>query len=80
MRENQHIEYKESWRDEYLKWICSFANAEGGVLVIGRNDKGVAIGVKDAHKLMGDAVSKRFTASVGSMTFPHPSSTTASPA
>ncbi|MBR3303263.1 MAG: hypothetical protein IKI67_03640 [Bacteroidales bacterium] len=20
--ENQNIEYKESWRDEYLKWIC----------------------------------------------------------
>ncbi|MBE6325428.1 MAG: hypothetical protein E7074_10750 [Bacteroidales bacterium] len=25
--ENQNIEYKESWRDEYLKWICGFANA-----------------------------------------------------
>ena len=20
--EKQNIEYKESWRDEYLKWIC----------------------------------------------------------
>jgi hypothetical protein len=20
--ENQNIEYKECWRDEYLKWIC----------------------------------------------------------
>lgn len=29
-RENQHIEWKESWRDEYLKWICAFANTEGG--------------------------------------------------
>lgn len=28
--ENQNIEYKESWRDEYLKWICGFANAQGG--------------------------------------------------
>lgn len=27
--ENQNIEYKESWRDEYLKWICGFANAQG---------------------------------------------------
>ena len=26
MSESQLIEYKESWRDEYLKWICvSFA-------------------------------------------------------
>ena len=28
--ENQNIEYKETWRDEYLKWICGFANAQGG--------------------------------------------------
>lgn len=26
MSESQLIEYKESWRDEYLKWIFSFAN------------------------------------------------------
>ena len=30
MSESQLIEYKESWRDEYLKWICGFANAQGG--------------------------------------------------
>ena len=35
--ENQNIEWKESWRDEYLKWICGFANAQGGHLEIGRN-------------------------------------------
>jgi len=27
MAESQNIEYKKSWRDEYLKWICGFANA-----------------------------------------------------
>jgi predicted HTH transcriptional regulator len=37
MPENQNIEWKESWRDEYLKWICGFANAKGGVIVIGQN-------------------------------------------
>lgn len=37
MKEHQHIEWKESWRDESLKWIFGFANAEGGVLVVGRN-------------------------------------------
>lgn len=58
MKKHQHIEWKESWRDEYLKWICGFANAEGGVLVIGRNDKGVAVGVKDARKLMADIPNK----------------------
>jgi hypothetical protein len=54
MRESQHIEYKESWRDEYLKWVCAFANADGGLLVIGRNDKGAVVGIRDAKKLLED--------------------------
>lgn len=58
MKENQRIEWKESWRDEYLKWICGFANAEGGVLVIGRNDKGAAVGVVNAKKLLVDIPNK----------------------
>jgi ATP-dependent DNA helicase RecG len=58
MRENQHIEWKESWRDEYLKWICGFANAEGGVLEIGRNDKGVVVGITNAKKLLEDIPNK----------------------
>jgi hypothetical protein len=32
-QENQHIEWKESLRDDYLKWICGFANTEGGILL-----------------------------------------------
>ncbi len=40
MPESQLIEYKESWRDEYLKWICGFANAQGGTLYIGKRDDG----------------------------------------
>ena len=31
MTESQNIEYKESWRDEYLKWVCGFANAHIGI-------------------------------------------------
>ena len=58
MKESQHIEWKESWRDEYLKWISGFANAEGGVLVIGRNDKGKTVGVPDARKLLVDLPNK----------------------
>lgn len=58
MKENQHIEWKESWRDENLKWICGFANAEGGVLDIGRNDKGVIVGLPQAKKLMEDIPNK----------------------
>ena len=34
MKENQVIEWKQSWRDKYLKWICGFANAQGGTLAI----------------------------------------------
>lgn len=38
MSESQLVEYKESWRDEYLKWICGFANAQGGTIYIGLDD------------------------------------------
>ncbi len=58
MTEHQHTEWKQSWRDEYLRWICGFANAEGGTLSIGRDDKGKAVGVKDARKLMEDIPNK----------------------
>ena len=27
-KECQNVEYKRSWKDEYLKWICGFANAQ----------------------------------------------------
>ncbi len=57
-KESQTIEYKESWRDEYLRWISGFANAEGGVLVIGRNDNGDIIGLKNARKLLEDIPNK----------------------
>jgi ATP-dependent DNA helicase RecG len=40
MKENQNIEWKESWRDEYLKWVCGFANTKGGKIIIGKNDTG----------------------------------------
>ena len=39
MVENQNIEWKETWKDEYLKWICGFANANGGKIIIGKNNK-----------------------------------------
>lgn len=55
---SQNTEWKESWRDEYLKWISGFANAEGGVLVIGRNDKGEVVGLAKAAKLLEDIPNK----------------------
>ena len=56
--EKQNIEYKESWRDEYLKWICGFANAQGGTLYIGMNDKGEVVGVDNAKRLLEDIPNK----------------------
>ncbi|OGH59576.1 MAG: transcriptional regulator [Candidatus Lindowbacteria bacterium RIFCSPLOWO2_12_FULL_62_27] len=58
MKESQKTEWKETWRDEYLRWICGFANAEGGVLIIGRNNRGKAVGVKNAAKLLEDIPNK----------------------
>ena len=49
--ESQNIEFKESWRDDYLKWICGFANAQGGILYIGIKDNGDICGVQDAQNL-----------------------------
>jgi len=58
MPENQNIEWKESWRDEYLKWICGFANAKGGKIIIGKNDNGEIVGLAKAKRLMEDIPNK----------------------
>jgi len=58
MPENQNIEYKSSWHDEYLKWICGFANAHGGTIFIGKDDAGKVIGVDKAKKLLEDLPNK----------------------
>ena len=58
MPENQNVEWKESWRDEYLKWICAFANAQGGTINIGVDDKGNIVGVDEYKKLLEDIPNK----------------------
>lgn len=58
LNESQNTEYKESWRDEYLKWICGFANAQGGRIYIGVDDNHEVIGVADAKKQMEDIPNK----------------------
>ena len=55
MAESQNIEYKESWRDEYLKWVCGFANAQGGTIYIGLNDDGNVADVIVFSKYRGKA-------------------------
>ncbi len=58
MPEQQNIEYKQSWHDDYLKWVCGFANAQGGVIFIGKDDNGNVVGVVDYEKLMDDIPNK----------------------
>lgn len=60
MDESQNIEFKESWRDEYLKWVCGFANANGGKIYIGvENDAPHnVVDLPDADKLMEDIPNK----------------------
>jgi ATP-dependent DNA helicase RecG len=58
MPESQHTEWKENWRDDYWRWVCGFANAEGGVLLIGRNDRGEAVGVRNARRLLEELPNK----------------------
>ena len=52
MNESQTIERKKTWRDEYIKWICGFANANGGRLEIGKDDQGQVAGITNAQKLL----------------------------
>lgn len=58
MPEQQNIEYKQSWHDDYLKWVCGFANAHGGTIYIGKDDDGKIVGVADYKKLMDDLPNK----------------------
>jgi len=58
MQESQNIEWKQIWKDEYLKWICGFANAKGGKIFIGKNDKGEVVGLKNPKKLLADIPNK----------------------
>jgi ATP-dependent DNA helicase RecG len=52
MSESQNIEYKSSWHEDYLDWICGFANAQGGKIYIGKDDNGNVIGIADYKDLM----------------------------
>jgi ATP-dependent DNA helicase RecG len=58
MSESQNIEYKSSWHDDYLKWVCGFANAQGGKIYIGMNDATTVIGVEDLKTLMEEISNK----------------------
>ena len=58
MIENQDVEFKSTWKDEWLEWICGMANAKGGIIYIGKDDNGKTIGVEHAVKLVKDIPGK----------------------
>ncbi|BFL10997.1 putative DNA binding domain-containing protein [[Clostridium] hylemonae] len=64
MPEHQTIEWKESWHDEYLEWICGYANAYGGKLYIGKNDKGNVVGIQKSKRLL-EMIPSKITDTMG---------------
>src|SRR3982750_519253 len=58
MPEQQNIEYKQNWHDDYLKWIVGFANNQGGIIYIGKDDNGNVVNVPDYKKLLEDLPNK----------------------
>jgi ATP-dependent DNA helicase RecG len=58
MLESDNVEFKLTWKDEYLKWICGFANASGGKLYIGLDDSGHVVGLIDAKRLLEEIPNK----------------------
>ena len=43
MPEQQNIEYKSSWYEDYLQWM----NAQGGRIYFGKNNTGEVFGVEN---------------------------------
>ncbi|MDY6347583.1 MAG: ATP-binding protein [Bacteroidales bacterium] len=52
MTESQHIEFKQKWKDEYLQYVSGFANAQGGTLFVGIDDRGEVCGIDNAKTLL----------------------------
>lgn len=54
-KESQTVEYKQTWRNDYLKVVSAFANSSsGGVLYIGLDDRGKFFDLKNVKKLLED--------------------------
>ncbi|SFD04558.1 ATP-binding protein [Butyrivibrio sp. YAB3001] len=64
--ESQVVEWKESWQDKYLEWICGYANAQGGTLYIGIDDNDNVLGLEEkiVKKLLED-IPNKITAAFG---------------
>jgi len=66
MPETQNTEYKSSWQDDYLKWICGFANAQGGTLIIGKDDNGETWLKKQGERGQGTIYVMKWNELIGS--------------
>jgi ATP-dependent DNA helicase RecG len=64
MSESQNIEWKRSWHDDYLKWVCGFANAVGGTIYIGKDDDGVLTHLEN-HKVLMEALPNKIRENLG---------------
>ena len=53
-KESQKLEYKQSWRNDCLKAVSAFENSDGGVLIVGLDDKGKSSGLKNIKRLLED--------------------------
>jgi ATP-dependent DNA helicase RecG len=58
INESQNIEFKQIWKDEYIKWISAFGNTDGGKLYIGLDDDGNIKGIDNAKKILEDIPNK----------------------
>lgn len=63
-KEHQSVEWKQAWRDEYLKWICGYANAYGGTIYIGTDDNGNVVGIDNARELL-ERIPNKITDTMG---------------
>lgn len=64
MVENQDIEFKRIWKDEWLEWICGFANTSGGIMYIGADDDGNIVGLDKAEDIF-DKIPDKIRATLG---------------
>ena len=58
MPESQNIEWKQSWKEDYLKWVCGFANAQGGKIYVGVDDQGQVFPLSNSRQLLEEIPNK----------------------
>ncbi|MCD7765368.1 MAG: hypothetical protein LUH53_02450 [Lachnospiraceae bacterium] len=60
MQESQSIEWKWTWQDEYLKWLCGYANEEGSEEPMTSTNMLSAEAMKSVDRMM-DILSRRLS-------------------